>query len=80
MSAPTPTPTARGPLAGVRVIDLSAYIAGPYGCTLLADQGADVLKIEPPAGDNLRHYPSTLPLESRAFVGVNRSKRGAVLD
>jgi crotonobetainyl-CoA:carnitine CoA-transferase CaiB-like acyl-CoA transferase len=69
-----------GPLSGVRVIDLSAYIAGPYGCTLLADQGADVIKVEPPAGDNLRNYPSTLHAESRAFVGVNRSKRGVVLD
>lgn len=72
--------TPRGPLSGVRVLDLSAYIAGPYGCTLLADMGADVIKIEPPAGDNLRKYPSTLPTESRAFLGVNRSKRGLVLD
>ncbi len=69
-----------GPLAGVRVLDLSAYIAGPYACSLLADQGADVIKVEPPAGDNLRQYPSTLPSESRAFLGVNRSKRGIVLD
>jgi crotonobetainyl-CoA:carnitine CoA-transferase CaiB-like acyl-CoA transferase len=72
--------TAAGPLHGVRVLDLSAYIAGPYGCTLLADQGAEVIKIEPPGGDNLRQYPSTLPSESRAFLGVNRSKRGVVLD
>jgi crotonobetainyl-CoA:carnitine CoA-transferase CaiB-like acyl-CoA transferase len=64
----------------VRVLDLSAYIAGPYGCTMLADQGAEVIKIEPPDGDNLRQYPSTLQSESRAFVGVNRSKRGLVLD
>jgi crotonobetainyl-CoA:carnitine CoA-transferase CaiB-like acyl-CoA transferase len=71
---------ARGPLSGVRVLDLSAYIAGPYGCSLLADQGADVIKIEPPTGDNLRKYPSTLESESRAFLGVNRSKRGVVLD
>ena len=70
----------RGPLSGVRVLDLSAYIAGPYGCTLLADMGADVIKIEPPDGDNLRKYPSTLPNESRAFLGVNRSKRGLVLN
>lgn len=49
-----------GPLNGVKVLDLSAYIAGPYGCTLLADQGADVIKVEPPDGDNLRQYPSTL--------------------
>lgn len=69
-----------GPLTGVRVLDLSAYIAGPYGCSLLADQGADVIKIEPPVGDNLRKYPSTLEAESRAFLGVNRSKLGVVLD
>lgn len=69
-----------GPLAGVRVLDLSAYIAGPYGCTLLADQGADVIKVEPPTGDNLRKYPSTLDAESRAFLGVNRGKRGLALD
>lgn len=75
-----PQDETRGPLSGVRVLDLSAYIAGPYGCTLLADQGAEVLKVEPPGGDNLRHYPSTLAGESRAFVGVNRSKRGMVLD
>lgn len=69
-----------GPLSGVRVLDLSAYIAGPYGCTLLADQGAEVIKIEPPDGDNLRKYPSTLQEESRAFIGVNRSKLGLCLD
>jgi crotonobetainyl-CoA:carnitine CoA-transferase CaiB-like acyl-CoA transferase len=71
---------ARGPLSGIRVLDLSAYIAGPYGCSLLADQGAEVIKIEPPAGDNLRKYPSTLESESRAFLGVNRSKLGLALD
>lgn len=81
METPTSPPrTPSGPLSGVRVLDLSAYIAGPYGCTLLADQGADVIKIEPPGGDNLRQYPSTLATESRAFLGVNRSKRGIVLD
>jgi len=69
-----------GPLAGIKVIDLSAYIAGPYGCALLADQGADVIKVEPPAGDNLRHYPSTLAGENRAFLGVNRSKQGMIVD
>ncbi|MBV7484634.1 CaiB/BaiF CoA-transferase family protein [Bordetella sp. BOR01] len=71
---------AAGPLAGMRILDLSAYIAGPYGCALLADLGADVIKIEPPAGDNLRKYPSTLAAEGRAFLGVNRGKRGIVLD
>ena len=69
-----------GPLSGVTVLDLSGYIAGPYGCTLLADMGALVVKVEPPEGDNLRNYPSTLPRESRAFLGVNRNKRGIALD
>ena len=75
-----PGDAARGPLTGVRVLDLSAYIAGPYGCTMLADMGAEVIKIEPPGGDNLRKYPSTLESESRAFLGINRSKLGVVLD
>ena len=70
----------RGPLSGIRVLDLSSYIAGPYGCTLLADLGAEVIKIESPAGDTLHKYPSTLANEGRAFLGVNRSKRGLILD
>jgi formyl-CoA transferase len=69
-----------GPLSGIRVLELSTYIAGPYGCSLLADLGAEVIKIEPPAGDTLRQYPSTLEAESRAFLGTNRSKLGIVLD
>ena len=69
-----------GPLSGVTVLDLSGYLAGPYGCTLLGDLGALVVKIEPPEGDNLRNYPSTLPGESRAFIGVNRNKLGIGLD
>lgn len=73
-------PAAAGPLAGVRVLDLSSYIAGPYGCALLADLGADVVKVESPEGDTLRKYPSTLAAESRAFLGVNRGKRGLALD
>lgn len=76
----TAQPNRNGPLAGIQVLDLSAYIAGPYGCALLADQGADVLKIEPPTGDNLRKYPSTLDTENRAFLGINRNKRGLVLN
>lgn len=71
---------AAGPLDGIRVLDLTAYIAGPYGCTLLADLGAEVIKVEPPTGDTLRQYPSTLPGESRAFLGTNRGKLGIVLD
>ncbi len=47
---------------------------------MLADQGAEGIKIEPPTGDNLRKYPSTLEAENRAFLGVNRGKRGIVLN
>ena len=69
-----------GPLSGVTVLDLSGYVAAPYGCTLLGDLGARVIKVEPPEGDNLRNYPSTLAGESRAFVGVNRNKQDIALD
>ena len=72
--------TPAGPLSGVTVLDLSSYLAGPYGCTLLADLGADVIKIESPQGDMLRQFPSSLPGESRFFLGTNRGKRALALD
>src|SRR5688572_20506718 len=69
-----------GPLSGIKVLDLTSYLAGPYGCTLLADLGAEVIKIEAPSGDMIRHFPSTLENESRVFLGTNRNKLGVVLD
>lgn len=69
-----------GPLDGVKVLDLCSYLAGPYGCTLLADLGADVIKIESPQGDMLRQFPSSLAGESRFFLGTNRGKRALALD
>ncbi|WP_050425863.1 CaiB/BaiF CoA transferase family protein [Bradyrhizobium tropiciagri] len=67
-------------LQGMVVLDLAGYLAGPYGCTLLGDVGAEIIKIEPPGGDNNRHYPSSLPGEARSFLGVNRNKRSIVLN
>lgn len=69
-----------GPLDGIKVLDLCGYLAGPYGCTLLADFGADVIKIESPQGDMLRQFPSSLAGESRFFLGTNRGKRALALD
>jgi crotonobetainyl-CoA:carnitine CoA-transferase CaiB-like acyl-CoA transferase len=74
----TESPT--GPLTGVKVLDLCSYLAGPYGCTLLADLGADVIKVESPQGDMLRQFPSSLPGEARFFLGTNRGKRALALD
>lgn len=66
-------------LQGIVVLDLTAYLAGPYGCAMLGDVGADIIKIEPPGGDAVRQYPSSLE-ECRSFLGVNRNKRSIVLD
>src|ERR1700726_3350651 len=73
--------TSAGPLAGVRVIDLTAMVMGPYCTQIMADMGADVVKVEPPQGVNTR-YISTGPAPgmSCVFVNVNRGKRGIVLD
>jgi crotonobetainyl-CoA:carnitine CoA-transferase CaiB-like acyl-CoA transferase len=70
-----------GPLAGVRVLDLSAMLSGPWAADLLGDQGADVIKVEPPgAGDHVRALRNQAEGLASMFVNVNRSKRSVTLN
>jgi formyl-CoA transferase len=72
-----------GPLEGIRVLDLSRVLAGPYAAMVLGDLGAEVIKVErPTSGDDLRGWgpPFASSGESTYFVGVNRNKRGISLD
>ena len=68
------------PLSGIRVIELANFIAGPFCGTMLADMGADVIKVEPPTGDMARAMPPQVNGESPSFAALNRNKRSLVLD
>jgi crotonobetainyl-CoA:carnitine CoA-transferase CaiB-like acyl-CoA transferase len=71
---------ARGPLSGIRVLDFTQVIAGPYACMTLADMGAEVIKVEPPGGEQWRLVSQFVPKESKAFQSLNRGKLSLVLD
>ncbi len=68
------------PLAGLRVVDLSQIVSGPMAASILADQGADVIKVETPGGDPVRGLGPRKGDVSTMFITVNRGKRGIVLD
>ena len=70
------------PLSGVRVIDLTMFLAGPFCTMILADLGADVIKIEPPGGESQRNAMKLKADEPDppSFLGLNRNKRGLVID
>jgi crotonobetainyl-CoA:carnitine CoA-transferase CaiB-like acyl-CoA transferase len=72
---------APGAMTGLRVIDLTRVLGGPYCTQILADHGADVIKVEPPAGDEVRDWGPPFHGDDAAyFVGINRNKRSIGLD
>ena len=75
------SPSARArALDGLRVLDVTQFMAGPYCSTILADLGADVIKIEPPSGDSTRQMVGASGSESPSFNAVNRGKRSLVVN
>ena len=73
--------TPKGPLAGMKVVELAHIMAGPVCGMMLADMGADVVKVEKPEGDDTRRFlPPDIAGESAAYMMMNRNKRGVVLD
>ena len=67
-------------LSGIRVLDVTQVMAGPFCAMLLCDMGADVIKVEAPSGDSTRHMAGSQGTDSAAFNAVNRGKRGIVID
>jgi crotonobetainyl-CoA:carnitine CoA-transferase CaiB-like acyl-CoA transferase len=74
-------PASHKPLSGIRILDLSTMLAGPFGSMMLADLGADVIKIETPDGDGTRTFPPHFHKgDSLYYISVNRNKKSIVID
>ncbi len=69
-----------GPLAGIRVLDLTTMVSGPVAAMMLADQGASVIKVEPPHGEQMRHLGNPFNGVTAMFYSCNRGKRSIALD
>src|SRR3990167_6319349 len=67
-------------LEGIRVLDVTQVMAGPFCAMMLADLGADVIKVEPPSGDSTRQMPGAVGTDTPAFNAVNRGKRSIVVN
>ena len=70
---------ASGPLSGVRVLEFTQIIAGPFACQNLSDMGAEVIKVEPPGGEPWRAFAEFMPKEAKYFQSLNRGKQSLVL-
>ena len=79
-----PDTSVRKPFAGIRILDFTRYVAGPFGTYQLALQGADIIKIEPKTGDDMRHSQLSREWAAKglgpSFLGINSNKRSLTLD
>ena len=77
----TQTPSPVGPLSGVRVLDLTQFLSGPFGTQILGDLGAEIIKVEAPTGELSRTMPPYfVEGDSAYYLSINRNKKSVVID
>jgi crotonobetainyl-CoA:carnitine CoA-transferase CaiB-like acyl-CoA transferase len=69
-----------GPLHGIRAVEMATFVSGPFAAMMLADMGAEVIKVEPPTGETFRTYGRTIDGLSVNFVNTNRNKKAVAID